>query len=69
MQKREREDDDNDAREDGRIGIEGDAGGSDGNYGESSTIGPYGLDLEIGARGACGDSGDVLKVERDVAKS
>ena len=37
------------------MGIEGDAGGGDGDYGESGTSGPDGLDLDLSGRDACGD--------------
>jgi hypothetical protein len=52
-----------DASEDGRMGIEGDADSGDGNYGESGTSGPDGLDLDLSGRDACDDSEDVSKVE------
>jgi hypothetical protein len=38
--------------------IEGDAGGGDGDCGESGTGGPDGMDLDIGGRYACGSDGD-----------
>jgi hypothetical protein len=43
---------------DGNMRIEGDAGGGDGDYGESSTSGPDGMDLDLGGRDACGSDGD-----------
>ncbi len=47
--------------EDGRMEIEGDAGGDAGDYdvyGESGTSDPDGLDLGISGRNACGDGSD-----------
>jgi hypothetical protein len=52
-------DDDSDASEDGRIGIEGDASGGDGDYGESGISGPDGLDPDLSGRDACGDGSDI----------
>ncbi len=51
-------DDYSDASENGRIGIEGDAGGGICGYGESGTIGPDGLDLDLNGRDACGIGSD-----------
>ncbi len=51
-------DDNSDASEDGRMGIERDAGGCAGDYGESGTSGPDGLDLDLCGRNACGDGSD-----------
>ncbi len=51
-------DGDSDASEDGRMGIEGDAGGGNGNYGKSSASGPGGLVLDLDGRDACGDGSD-----------
>jgi hypothetical protein len=38
--------------------IEGDAGGGDGDYGESDTSGPDGMNLDLGGRDTCGSDGD-----------
>ena len=51
-------DDDSDASVDGRMGTERDAGGGVGDYGESGTSGPDGLDLDLSGRNACGDGSD-----------
>jgi hypothetical protein len=51
-------DDNSDASEDGGMGIEGDAGGDAGDYGESGIIFPDGLDLDLSGRNACGDGSD-----------
>ena len=51
-------DDDSDASVDGSMRIERDAGGGDGDYGESGTSGPDGMDLDLGGRDACGSDGE-----------
>ena len=38
--------------------IERDAGGGDGDYGESDTSGPDDIDLDLGGRDACGSDDD-----------
>ncbi len=44
------------------MGIEGDAGGGDGDYGESGTICQDCLDLDLSGRDACGNLEDASKV-------
>ena len=51
-------DDDSDASVDGSMRIEGDTGGGDGEYGESGTSGPDGMDLDLSGRDACGSDGE-----------
>ncbi len=51
-------DDNSDASEDGRMGIEGDAVGDAGDYDESGGSGPDGLDLDLRGRNACRDGSD-----------